>query len=77
MGRLGLNEAVDYLVLLAAEAPEGYDRAARKGLARLLDEVVGAHARRGRSGAQSTAPALRKLAPTLSRLGLSPATATA
>jgi hypothetical protein len=34
----GLNDALDYLVLLAAEAPERYDRAARKWLARLLAE---------------------------------------
>jgi hypothetical protein len=38
MGRLGLNDALDYLVLLAAEAPERYDRAARKWLARLVRE---------------------------------------
>src|SRR6476661_6887553 len=38
MGRLGLNDALDYLVLLAAEAPDRYDRAARKWLARLLNE---------------------------------------
>ena len=36
--RLGLNDALDYLVLLAAEAPDRYDRAARKWLARLLSE---------------------------------------
>jgi hypothetical protein len=38
LGRLGLNDALDYLVLLAAEAPDRYDRAARKWLARLLAE---------------------------------------
>jgi len=38
MGRLGLTDALDYLVLLAAEAPDRYDRAARKWLARLLSE---------------------------------------
>ena len=38
LGRLGLLDALDYLVLLAAEAPERYDRAARKWLARLLSE---------------------------------------
>ena len=38
LGRLGLSDALDYLVLLAAEAPERYDRAARKWLARLLSE---------------------------------------
>jgi hypothetical protein len=38
MGRLGLNDALDYLVLLAAEAPDRYDRAARRWLARLLEE---------------------------------------
>jgi len=38
MGRLGLNDALDYLVLVAAEAPDRYDRAARKWLARLLSE---------------------------------------
>jgi hypothetical protein len=38
MGRLGLNDALDYLVLLAAEKPERFDRAARKWLARLLSE---------------------------------------
>jgi hypothetical protein len=38
MGRLGLNDALDYLVLLAAEKPERFDRSARKWLARLLSE---------------------------------------
>jgi len=38
LGRLGLLDALDYLVLLAAEAPERYDRAARRWLARLLEE---------------------------------------
>jgi len=38
LGRLGLLDALDYLVLLAAEAPDRYDRAARKWLARLLAE---------------------------------------
>ncbi len=38
LGRLGLNDALDYLTLLAAEAPDRYDRAARKWLARLLAE---------------------------------------
>jgi hypothetical protein len=35
IGRLGLTDALDYLVLLANEAPERYERAARKWLARL------------------------------------------
>jgi hypothetical protein len=38
MGRLGLLDALDYLTLLAAEAPDRYDRAARRWLARLLAE---------------------------------------
>lgn len=38
LGRLGLLDALDYLVLLAAEAPDRYDRAARRWLARLLEE---------------------------------------
>jgi hypothetical protein len=38
LGRLGLLDALDYLALLAAEAPYRYDRAARKWLARLLSE---------------------------------------
>ena len=38
LDRLGLNDALDYLVLLAADAPDQYDRAARKWLARLLSE---------------------------------------
>ena len=38
LGRLGLLDALDYLVLLAAEAPERYDRAARRWLSRLLAE---------------------------------------
>jgi len=37
-GGLGLLDALDYLTLLAAEAPERFDRAARKWLARLLAE---------------------------------------
>ena len=37
-GGLGLNDALDYLALLAGEAPDRYDRAARKWLARLLAE---------------------------------------
>jgi hypothetical protein len=38
IGRLGLLDALDYLALLAAEAPDRYDRAARRWLARLLSE---------------------------------------
>jgi hypothetical protein len=38
MGRLGLLDALDHLVLLATEEPDRYDRAARKWLARLLAE---------------------------------------
>jgi hypothetical protein len=38
LGRLGLLDALDYLVLLAAEAPERFDRAAQRWLARLLSE---------------------------------------
>jgi len=38
LGQLGLLDALDYLVLLAAEAPERYDRAAQRWLSRLLDE---------------------------------------
>ncbi len=38
LGRLGLNDALDYLTLLAAEDPERFERAARKWLARLLAE---------------------------------------
>jgi hypothetical protein len=38
MGQLGLYDALDYLTLLASEKPEGFDRAARKWLARLLAE---------------------------------------
>ena len=38
MGRLGLSDALDYLTLLATEAPDRYDRAARKWLGRLLAE---------------------------------------
>jgi hypothetical protein len=41
MGRLGLLDALDYLVLLAAEKPERFDRAARKWLTRLLSESPG------------------------------------
>jgi hypothetical protein len=39
LGRLGLNDALDYLVLLAAEAPGRYDRAARRWLSQLLEET--------------------------------------
>ena len=35
MGRLGLNDALDYLTLLAAEAPERYEAAARSALGRM------------------------------------------
>jgi hypothetical protein len=38
MGRLGLLDALDYLALLAAEAPDRYDRAAQRWLSRLLAE---------------------------------------
>jgi hypothetical protein len=38
LGRLGLLDALDYLVLLAAEAPDRYDRAAQRWLGRLLTE---------------------------------------
>ena len=38
LARLGLNDALDYLVLLAAEDPGRFERAARKWLARLLAE---------------------------------------
>jgi hypothetical protein len=38
IGRLGLLDALDYLTLLAAEAPERYDRTAKRWLARLLAE---------------------------------------
>ena len=38
MGRLGLVGALDYLALLSEEAPDRYDRAARRWLARLLAE---------------------------------------
>jgi hypothetical protein len=38
MGRLGLVDALDYLVLLASEAPDRYDRAAWRWLSRLLAE---------------------------------------
>jgi len=38
LGQLGLLDALDYITLLALEAPERYDRAARKWLARLLAE---------------------------------------
>ena len=38
MGRLGLNDALDYLALVAAETPERYDRAAQRWFARLLSE---------------------------------------
>jgi len=38
LGRLGLNDALDYLVLLATEDSERFERAARKWLARLLSE---------------------------------------
>ena len=36
--RLGLLDALDYCTLLAAEAPERYERAARRWLMRLLAE---------------------------------------
>jgi hypothetical protein len=38
LGQLGLLDALDYLTLLAAEAPDRYDRAARRWLSRLLSE---------------------------------------
>jgi hypothetical protein len=38
LGRLGLNDALDYLTLLGAEDPERFERAARKWLALLLAE---------------------------------------
>jgi hypothetical protein len=38
LGGLGLLDALDYLVMLAAEAPERYERAARRWLSRLLAE---------------------------------------
>src|SRR5262245_39035987 len=38
LGRLGLIDALDYLTLLATEAPDRYDRAAQRWLSRLLDE---------------------------------------
>ena len=38
LGRLGLLDALDYLTLLGVEAPDRFDRAARKWLARLLAE---------------------------------------
>jgi hypothetical protein len=38
LGRLGLLDALDYLVLLAAEAPDRYGRAGRRWLSRLLAE---------------------------------------
>ena len=38
LGRLGLNDALDYLTLFAAEDAERFERAARKWLARLLAE---------------------------------------
>jgi hypothetical protein len=38
LGLLGLLDALDYLTLLAAEAPDRYDRAAQRWLARLLAE---------------------------------------
>ena len=38
LGRRGLLDALDYLVLLAAEKPDRYDRAARRWLSRLLAE---------------------------------------
>src|SRR5262249_16887785 len=38
LGRRGLLDALDYLALLAAEAPERFDRAARRWLSRLLEE---------------------------------------
>ncbi len=39
MGRLGLNDALDSLTLLAVEAPDRHDRAARRWLGRLLTEA--------------------------------------
>lgn len=33
-----MNDALDYLVLVATEAPDRYDRTARRWLARLLAE---------------------------------------
>ena len=38
MGRVGLLDALDYCVLLAAEAPDRYDPAARRWLGLLLAE---------------------------------------
>jgi hypothetical protein len=38
LGRLGLNDALDYLTLLSAEAPDRFDRTARRWLSRLLEE---------------------------------------
>jgi hypothetical protein len=38
VGRHGLIDALDYLTLLAAEAPDHFDRAARRWLSRLLEE---------------------------------------
>jgi hypothetical protein len=38
IGRLGPLDALNYLALLAAEAPDRYERAARTWLARLLAE---------------------------------------
>jgi hypothetical protein len=36
LGRLGLLDALDYLTLLAAEAPERFERAARRWFVRLV-----------------------------------------
>src|SRR5215470_5873740 len=49
MGRPGLNDALDYLVLVATEAPDRYDRAARKSQALLLDPEPIHHQRRGQT----------------------------
>jgi hypothetical protein len=38
MGRLGLNDTLDYLALVSQEAPDRFDRAARRWLARMLSE---------------------------------------
>jgi hypothetical protein len=38
MGRLGLLDALDYLALRASEAPDRFDRAARKWCGRLVVE---------------------------------------
>jgi hypothetical protein len=38
LGRLSLLDAIDYCLLLASEAPERYERAARRLLVRLVTE---------------------------------------